>query len=222
MKLTPEQILENEKKVWTRSAPADLYYQRDISHPIVSKATPKLIGLLDKFQSEILDKASEARAAQPKYEPPKINRLTMAKCRPSRGCCGDKKVKREDDGGSSSSSEDEDDHKDSVKNETIEWLEHRAKQPFRLHEELWDNQSNELVRILYSLLYHFLVKSRNSYFRTMVQHAVAQLKLVKKALDMAFIKEKTYFPKLSLNLIAIMLTSCTTIALPYRHPPIFW
>ena len=26
----------------------------------------------------------------------------------------------------------------------MEWLEHRAKQPFRLHEELWDNQNNEL------------------------------------------------------------------------------
>ena len=30
------------------------------------------------------------------------------------------------------------------KDEAIEWLEHRAKQEFRLHEELWDNQPNEL------------------------------------------------------------------------------
>ena len=68
MKLTPEQILQNEKKVWTRSAPADLYYQRDYSNPTVSKATPKLVNLLDRFQSEILDTAKEARIAQPKVK----------------------------------------------------------------------------------------------------------------------------------------------------------
>lgn len=28
-KLKPEQILEQEKKVWTRTAPADLFYVRD-------------------------------------------------------------------------------------------------------------------------------------------------------------------------------------------------
>ena len=66
MKLTPEQILQNEKKVWTRSAPADLYYQRDYSNPTVSNATPKLVNLLDRFQSEILDTAKESRIAQPK------------------------------------------------------------------------------------------------------------------------------------------------------------
>ena len=68
MKLTPEQILQNEKKVWTRSAPADLYYQRDYSNPTVSNATPKLVNLLDRFQSEILDTAKESRNAQPKVK----------------------------------------------------------------------------------------------------------------------------------------------------------
>ena len=97
--------------------------------------------------------------AQPKYEPPKINRLTLAKCRPSRGCCSDKKKKENtknsnsaiskhnhdhnnkkannnDHGSSSSSSSDDDDDNNedhNAKNEALEWLEHRAKQPFRYY-----------------------------------------------------------------------------------------
>ena len=116
----------------------------------MSNATNKLISLLDRFQSDILDQISEGCKAQPKYEPPKINRLTLAKCRPSRGCCSDKKKKEtknsaiaakndktkkannNDDSSSSSSSDDDDNEDHNAKNEALEWLEHRAKQPFRL------------------------------------------------------------------------------------------
>ena len=116
----------------------------------MSNATNKLISLLDRFQSDILDQISEGCKAQPKYEPPKINRLTLAKCRPSRGCCSDKKKKEtknsaaisakndktkkannNDDSSSSSSSDDDDNEDHNAKNEALEWLEHRAKQPFR-------------------------------------------------------------------------------------------
>ena len=43
MKLTPEQITENEKKIWTRSAPADLYYNRDPTNPIVMHSTERYV-----------------------------------------------------------------------------------------------------------------------------------------------------------------------------------
>ena len=43
MKLTPEQIKENEKKYWTRSAPADLYYHRDSTNPLVMHSTDRYV-----------------------------------------------------------------------------------------------------------------------------------------------------------------------------------
>jgi ribonuclease-3 len=136
MKLTPEQILQNEMKVWTRSAPADLYYQRDLTKPNILRATDRLTGLL--FQTDVLDKSEIARKAQVKYQPPKTNRLAVAKCRPSRGCCGEKKHQKpvNTDHGGKSSDEDEDssssdeengkvNEKEAAKDEAMEWLEHR-------------------------------------------------------------------------------------------------
>ena len=41
MKLKPEQILQNEMKVWTRSAPADLYYERDMKNPLILRSTDR-------------------------------------------------------------------------------------------------------------------------------------------------------------------------------------
>ena len=53
----------------------------------------RLTNLLDTFQREIIQKVADANALQPKYEQPKTSRLKVAKCRPSRGCCADKKDK---------------------------------------------------------------------------------------------------------------------------------
>ncbi len=152
MKMSPEEILQKEMQVWTRSSPADLYYERDLSNPRILRATPRLKTLLDKFQSDILAQISQAKSNLPKYESPKASRLRVAKCRPSRGCCGVKKSDRAKCESSDSSSSDSDDSnedeskkkQDSVKDEAMEWLEHRAKQPQRLHPELWDNQAGEL------------------------------------------------------------------------------
>ena len=41
MKLTPQEVLQNEKKVWTRSAPADLYYERDLTNPRILRSTER-------------------------------------------------------------------------------------------------------------------------------------------------------------------------------------
>merc|ERR1719232_231627 len=115
--------MAKEKKIWTRSAPADLYYERGQSK---INGTPRLATLLDNFQEKVLDSAAEARELQPKYQPPKTNRLKVAKCRPSKGCCGQNsssdKCSDNSSGTSSSSEEDDDDDdvdnlKDSSKNE---------------------------------------------------------------------------------------------------------
>ncbi len=39
--LTPEEIIAMEKLIWIRSAPADLYYERDPTNPTVMRATAK-------------------------------------------------------------------------------------------------------------------------------------------------------------------------------------
>ena len=59
-----EGILENERKVWTRTAPADLYYSRDESNPRIMKGTPKLRELCEIFKHFLLDRAKMARASQ--------------------------------------------------------------------------------------------------------------------------------------------------------------
>ena len=95
----------------------------------------------------ILNKTEDARRGHPDYQPPKISRLKVATCRPSRGCCGGShhnKAKKETSSSSSSEDEAEDNNDRDLKDETMEWLEHRSKQSFRLHPELWDNQPNEL------------------------------------------------------------------------------
>jgi hypothetical protein len=43
-KLTPEEIIAMEKQIWIRSAPADLYYERDLVNPAVMRATVRSKG----------------------------------------------------------------------------------------------------------------------------------------------------------------------------------
>lgn len=60
----PEGIMENARKVWTRTAPADLYYTRDESNPKMMRGTAKLRELCELFKKALLDRAMAARALQ--------------------------------------------------------------------------------------------------------------------------------------------------------------
>lgn len=60
----PEGIIEHERKVWTRTAPADLYYARDESNPKIMIGTPKLKELCEIFKELLVDRSSAARALQ--------------------------------------------------------------------------------------------------------------------------------------------------------------
>ena len=69
--MTPEEIIEQEKKVWIRSAPADLYYQRDPENPSVMRATEKNINLLRRFQEKLISASVEERNKNPIEAPPR-------------------------------------------------------------------------------------------------------------------------------------------------------
>ncbi|XP_072753153.1 ribonuclease 3 [Anoplolepis gracilipes] len=124
-----EGILESEKKIWTRTAPADLYYFRDENNLKIMKGTAKLQELCLTFKSLLIDRATEARALQPPYEPPP--RKTRARlCRHKSEACSSSSS-------DSDSSMDEDDR-------TMEELMAKKQHPQRLHPEMWFNDPGEM------------------------------------------------------------------------------
>nr|XP_033322157.1 ribonuclease 3 [Megalopta genalis] len=125
----PEGIMENARKVWTRTAPADLYYSRDENSPKIMRGTSKLHELCDLFKKILLDRATSARALQPPYEPPP--RKTRARlCRHKSEVCSSSSS-------DSDSSMDEDDR-------TMEELMAKKQHPQRLHPEMWFNDPGEM------------------------------------------------------------------------------
>ncbi|XP_008547319.1 ribonuclease 3 [Microplitis demolitor] len=127
--LGPDGILECDKKIWTRAAPADLYYTRDENNPKIMKATPKLKELIGNFKRLLLDRAAEARANYPPYEPPP--RKTKARlCRHKSEACSSSSS-------DSDSSIDDDDR-------TMEELMAKKQHPQRLHPEMWFNDPGEM------------------------------------------------------------------------------
>lgn len=54
----------HERKIWTRSAPADLYYNRDEEDNKIMRGTNKLFELCNSFKEKLLDRAAMARALQ--------------------------------------------------------------------------------------------------------------------------------------------------------------
>ncbi|XP_029678155.1 LOW QUALITY PROTEIN: ribonuclease 3-like [Formica exsecta] len=124
-----EGILESEKKIWTRTAPADLYYFRDENNPKIMRSTVKLQELCMTFKRLLIDRATEARALQPPYEPPP--RKTRARlCRHKSEACSSSSS-------DSDSSMDEDDR-------TMEELMAKKQHPQRLHPEMWFNDPGEM------------------------------------------------------------------------------
>ncbi|XP_014481243.1 PREDICTED: ribonuclease 3 [Dinoponera quadriceps] len=129
-----EGILESERKIWTRTAPADLYYSRDEKDPKVMRSTSKLLELCATFKRLLIDRAAEARSKQPPYKPPP--RKTRARlCRHKSEAC------------SSSSDSDSDSNSDSSMDEddrTMEELMAKKQHPQRLHPEMWFNDPGEM------------------------------------------------------------------------------
>jgi len=124
--LTNEEIIAAEKKIWIRSAPADLYYSRDPSNAFIMKSTDKAKQLQDQFKEKLIMPAIKARQENPTREAPRLKGHTH---------------KHGTESSSSSSDEDDD---PTFKSESQNWLEYRARESNRLHKELWQNLPNEL------------------------------------------------------------------------------
>ena len=71
VKLTPAEIIEMERRVWIRSTPADLYYDRDKVNPEVMVATEKSKNMHVAFEETLIGSGMEARSKFPVREPPK-------------------------------------------------------------------------------------------------------------------------------------------------------
>ncbi|KAF7989389.1 hypothetical protein HCN44_008063 [Aphidius gifuensis] len=128
--LGPDGIHEFERKAWTRTAPADLYYTRDDKNTKIVRGTKKLCNLCDKFKDVLLDRASRERLKHPHYEPPlRKNRARL--CRHKSEVCNNSSSSDSD------SSMDEDDR-------TMEELMAKKQHPQRLHPEMWFNDPGEM------------------------------------------------------------------------------
>lgn len=57
---------DSEKKCWTRSSPADLFYRRSSTHEMES--TSRLDALCTLFRTELVDRGEQARKAKPPIE----------------------------------------------------------------------------------------------------------------------------------------------------------
>ncbi|CAG9859292.1 unnamed protein product [Phyllotreta striolata] len=124
-----EEILENEKTIWTRSTPADLFYVRDVDNPKIMIATDRLVQLCDNFEDQLVTRARQVNALKPKYEPPpRKNRARLCK------------HKTEAQSSSDSSDENLTDEEDC----TMEELHRKQQHPDRLHPEMWFNEPGEM------------------------------------------------------------------------------
>ncbi|RZC39854.1 Pep deformylase, Ribonuclease 3 and/or dsrm domain containing protein, partial [Asbolus verrucosus] len=128
-KLDQEAVLEQEKKIWTRSTPADLFYMKDESNPKVTKATAKLKQICDHFEETLVMRAKKVNNTKPKYvPPPRKNRARLCK------------HKSEESSSSGSSEEELTDEEDC----TMEELQRKQQHPDRLHPEMWYNDPGEM------------------------------------------------------------------------------
>ncbi|XP_042209623.1 ribonuclease 3-like [Homarus americanus] len=75
-KLVGEDEVEDEevKSAWVRSAPADLYYQRDDKNPLVMRATKKLIQLCDSVEDKLIRRGVRLREEKKKQREEKAQK----------------------------------------------------------------------------------------------------------------------------------------------------
>ena len=153
MKMSVQEIIEAEKKVWTRSAPADLYYAMDPASPLTMKATKKLGALLDAFEASCIRPAEVAREQYPYQRPTVKRKVTKGGCSGGGGDGDHQHSSSPDDSCSDSDTGNEKKakkeklkmkkYRPSAKDDSFAWLEHRMTQPDRLDKELWGNREGE-------------------------------------------------------------------------------
>lgn len=114
-----------EKKIWIRSSPADVYYLRLKDNEV--EATARLNQICDLFTDVLLTRVEKAKAQQVPYVPPLRRRKI---CRHKTERC--------------SSSDSSGSELDLEEDRTMEELTRKTKHPYRLHADLWHNETNEM------------------------------------------------------------------------------
>lgn len=79
-KINQDEVLEKEKNIWTRTTPADLFYEKDERKPRVTNATSKLLKVCEEFNENLVMRAKTVNERKPLYEPPpRKNRARLCK-----------------------------------------------------------------------------------------------------------------------------------------------
>uniref|UniRef100_A0A182QBA2 Ribonuclease 3 n=1 Tax=Anopheles farauti TaxID=69004 RepID=A0A182QBA2_9DIPT len=123
-----EMANDEDRTLWVRSSPAELYYKR-VSEKVV-ESTPRLDALCTLFEEELIRRAERIRATQTPYNPPPRKRK-MKMCRHKHDKC-------------SSSSESSDEEMEFEDECSMEELTAKIKHPLRLHVDLWYNDPGEM------------------------------------------------------------------------------
>lgn len=140
--LTPEEVIEQEKKMWTRCAPADLYYVRSDTNPRLMVGTERLQNITRQVQERLIDRGVKARQQGPAFDPVR-KQPKQHKHRHCGSSCKDVHWKGQKKDSSESESESESDEDDQI-DLALEELERKKKHPCRLHQELWYNDPGEM------------------------------------------------------------------------------
>lgn len=119
---------DEDRTLWVRSSPAELYYKR-VSDKVV-ESTARLDALCTLFEEELIKRAERIRATQTPYNPPPRKRK-MKMCRHKHDKC-------------SSSSESSDEEMEFEDECSMEELTAKIKHPLRLHVDLWYNDPGEM------------------------------------------------------------------------------
>uniref|UniRef100_A0A182MAP4 Ribonuclease 3 n=1 Tax=Anopheles culicifacies TaxID=139723 RepID=A0A182MAP4_9DIPT len=123
-----EMANDEDRTMWVRSSPAELYYRR-VSEKVV-ESTARLDALCTLFEEELIQRAERIRATQTPYNPPPRKRK-MKMCRHKHDKCSS----------SSESSDEEIEFEDEC---SMEELTAKIKHPLRLHVDLWYNDPGEM------------------------------------------------------------------------------
>ncbi|ERL92232.1 hypothetical protein D910_09550, partial [Dendroctonus ponderosae] len=127
-----EDIISAERKIWTRSTPSELYYEREETNFKILKGSEKLVEMCKSFKNELLDRSANINMLKPKYEPPpRRNRRRMCKHKT------EVRSSSSDSDSSNGSFSDEEDY-------SMEELQRKQQHPDRLDTEMWYNDPGEM------------------------------------------------------------------------------
>lgn len=129
----PEEIIP----AWLRCSPADLYFRRN-NETGCFNATKRMQDLVEKFETDLVQRSSRVRESKPPVEIPKYPVMESHHHHHHSGSESSSSSSSEED------SEEEGEEEDNKEEEWLDALNKRKKHPYRLHDDLWYNDQGEL------------------------------------------------------------------------------